>query len=146
MYQYSLVYIKGLFNKAIEMSQKKKDLQERLNILIDNITRTIYTNVSRGLFEAHKIIFSFLIITSINRNSGKVKELHWNILLRGPGPVSADELRARPKNPELKILTAIGWDLLYFMDLNDKETYGGLCQSMAQHWHDWHDWAVSPAP
>ena len=51
----------------------------------------IYTNVSRGLFEAHKIIFSFLIITSINRNCSKVKELHWNLLLRGAGPLNLDE-------------------------------------------------------
>lgn len=69
MYQYSLGYIKRLFNQAIEKSQKSKDLEQRLAILIDNITALLYTNVSRGLFEAHKIIFSFLIITSINRNS-----------------------------------------------------------------------------
>lgn len=68
MYQYSLGYIKRLFNKAIEVSPQGKDVNHRLDILIDNITRMIFTNVSRGLFEAHKIIFSFLIITSINRN------------------------------------------------------------------------------
>jgi dynein heavy chain len=72
MYQYSLVYIKRLFNSAIEKSAKAPTIEERLDILIFNITRMIYTNVSRGLFEAHKIIYSFLIITSINRNSGKV--------------------------------------------------------------------------
>jgi dynein heavy chain len=84
------VYVKRLFNSAIEKSKKCKDLEERLNILIDNISRMIYTNVSRGLFEAHKIIYSFLITTSINRNKGAIKELHWNILLRGDGPISSD--------------------------------------------------------
>jgi dynein heavy chain len=96
MYQYSLGYIKRLFNKAIEISKKSNVLEERLDILIDNITRMIFTNVSRGLFEAHKIIFSFLIITSINRNSRKVKEMHWNLLLRGAGPITPEELKARP--------------------------------------------------
>lgn len=90
MYQYSLVYVKRLFNSAIEKSKKSKDLEERLTILIDNITRMLYTNVSRGLFEAHKIIFSFLICTSINRNSERIKEHHWNLILRGPGPLEAD--------------------------------------------------------
>lgn len=69
MYQYSLAYIKRLFNASIEKSQKSRDLETRLGILIDNITKTIYTNVSRGLFEAHKIIYSFIIIVSINRNA-----------------------------------------------------------------------------
>jgi dynein heavy chain len=90
MYQYSLVYVKRLFNQAIEKSKKVKDLEERLAILIDNITRTIFTNVSRGLFEAHKIIFSFLITTSINRNGGSVAEVHWNLLLRGSGVLTAE--------------------------------------------------------
>lgn len=90
MYQYSLAYIKRLFNNAIEKSRKSRDLDERLEILIDNITRMIYTNVSRGLFEAHKIIYSFLIIININRNYGKVKDVHWNILLRGAGPISVE--------------------------------------------------------
>lgn len=72
MYQYSLVYVKRLFNSAIEKSKKSKVLEERLDILIDNISRMIYTNVSRGLFEAHKIIYSFLITTSINRNKGTI--------------------------------------------------------------------------
>jgi len=66
-------------------------MQERLNILIDNITRMIYTNVSRGLFEAHKIIYSFLIIVNINRNIHKVKDTHWNIILRGSGPLSVEQ-------------------------------------------------------
>ena len=91
MYQYSLAYVKRLFNTAIEKSKKSRVLEERLDILIDNITRMLYTNVSRGLFEAHKIIFSFLITSSINRNSGRVKETHWNIMLRGAGPLSPDQ-------------------------------------------------------
>lgn len=64
---------------------------ERLEILIDNITRMIYTNVSRGLFEAHKIIYSFLIIININRNIERVKDIHWNILLRGAGPLTVEQ-------------------------------------------------------
>lgn len=83
--------MKRLFNTAIEKSKKSKVLEERLDILIDNITRMLYTNVSRGLFEAHKIIFSFLITTSINRNNGSVKDICWNSVLRGPGPLSLEQ-------------------------------------------------------
>jgi dynein heavy chain len=146
MYQYSLAYIKRLFNKAIETSPKSKVLDERLIILIDNITRMIFTNVSRGLFESHKIIFSFLIITSINRNSGKVKENHWNLLLRGAGPLTPEELQARPENPDTKVLTAIAWELVYFCDISDPETYGGLTQSIVKQWDAWQEWGTCPDP
>jgi len=146
MYQYSLGYIKRLFNTAIEKSKKSNVLEERLDILIDNITRMIYTNVSRGLFEAHKIIYSFLIITSINRNYRKVKEMHWNLLLRGAGPITPEELKQRPECPDPKILTPIAWDLVYYADLNDSEVFGGLTLSIVKQWSEWEKWATCADP
>jgi dynein heavy chain len=65
MYQNSLQYVKQLFNKAIAESPAADTIEERLKILIDRITRILYTNVSRGLFERDKLIYSFLIATSI---------------------------------------------------------------------------------
>lgn len=61
MYQYSLGYIKKLFNDAIRDSAKDDDLARRIEILIDCITKSIYKNICRGLFEKHKMIYSFLI-------------------------------------------------------------------------------------
>jgi dynein heavy chain len=90
MYQYSLVYMKRLFNLAIEKSEAREDQQERMNLLIDNITKDLYTNVSRGLFEAHKITYSFMNSTSINRASGKIKQELWGVLLRGAGLIPSD--------------------------------------------------------
>lgn len=54
MYQNSLSYIKMLFNRAIEESEKTDVIEDRLQILIENITKMIYTNISRGLFEKDK--------------------------------------------------------------------------------------------
>ena len=42
MYQYSLAYVKRLFNTAIEKSPQYPTLEERLAILIDKITETMY--------------------------------------------------------------------------------------------------------
>ena len=72
MYQYSQQYIQKLFILAMQNTPvvKDQDPKERLNCLIDSITKTIFTNVCRGLFEKDKLSFSFLISYSINRNSG----------------------------------------------------------------------------
>ncbi len=110
------------------------------------ITRTIYTNVSRGLFETHKIIYSFLIIVSINRNSHKIKDTQWNILLRGAGTISVEHQRAKPKNPDPKILSIIGWDLLYFLQVSEPESYGGLADSISSNWKYWNVWAQRGDP
>lgn len=67
MYQNSLDYVKQLFKKAIAESPPAETLEARLDILIDRITRILYTNVSRGLFEADKLIYSMLIAVAIKR-------------------------------------------------------------------------------
>jgi dynein heavy chain len=83
MYQYSLEYIKRLFNNAIANSEQQDSIEGRIKILTDDFTKVIYTNICRGLFEIHKVIFSFLIGTSIERKSGNISEEAWNILIRG---------------------------------------------------------------
>ena len=67
MYQYSLQYVKALFNRAIVNAEPSEDIPKRLLNLIFSITRVVFTNVCRGLFEDHKLIFSFLIATAINK-------------------------------------------------------------------------------
>lgn len=97
MYQYSLTYFTQLFNYCIDVSEKSDDLPTRLGTLTRYITEFMYKNVSRGLFEEHKMIFSFLICTSILRNSGEIGAPEWNFLLRGSaGMILADKGAANP--------------------------------------------------
>lgn len=67
----------------IVSSPPAEELNDRLKILIEEITLAIYTNVSRGLFERHKLVFSFMLCTSIFRNAGNVSDAEWSFLLRG---------------------------------------------------------------
>jgi len=60
-----LRYVKNLYKEAISKSEQSDDLERRIEILIEEITKKLYTNICRGLFEAHKLIFSFMICTSI---------------------------------------------------------------------------------
>jgi dynein heavy chain len=143
MYQYSLVYVKRLFNNAIEKSEKKDTLEERLDLLIENITRMLYTNVSRGLFEAHKIIYSFLITTSINRNNEKITPEGWGIILRGGGVLPSEQVKKMPKNPEPKMLSPQGWELIYYVDLM-MEAFNGITEHTVKNIEEWRAWALKP--
>jgi dynein heavy chain, axonemal len=69
---------------VIKNSDKKIRIDVKMPTMIEDITRAVYTNVSRGLFERHKLIFSFLISVSINLQAGKITNTQWNFLLRGP--------------------------------------------------------------
>lgn len=76
-------FLPQLFNTTIETSEKADDLQYRLTILLQQTLLTAYTNVSRGLFEQHKLIYSFMLCVEIMRQQGLLTEAEWNFFLRG---------------------------------------------------------------
>jgi dynein heavy chain len=84
-----------VFSKVISTTEKAEELEARLQILLNELTLAVYTNVSRGLFERHRLVFSFLLCASIYKQAGIINELQWNFLLCGPlsvGMVSQPEV------------------------------------------------------
>uniref|UniRef100_A0A8B7WIF1 Dynein heavy chain 6, axonemal n=1 Tax=Castor canadensis TaxID=51338 RepID=A0A8B7WIF1_CASCN len=105
MYQYSLKYFKQLFNTTIETSTKTDNLQQRLDILLEQTLLTAYINVSRGLFEQHKLIYSFMLCVEIMRQQDTLTDAEWNFFLRG----SAGLEKERPPKPEAPWLLPAMW-------------------------------------
>lgn len=83
MYQYSLEFFTKLFVMRLEKSEKSADLDERLQILLADITRSFYFSICRGLFEKDKLLYSFLNTSSILRRNGDIDIDEWNFFLRG---------------------------------------------------------------
>merc|ERR1711871_267417 len=69
MYQYSLQFFKSLFVQRLERSEKNDDVQMRLEILLSDITLSMYNNICRGLLEKDKLLFSFIIASNIARHA-----------------------------------------------------------------------------
>ncbi|XP_050800280.1 dynein axonemal heavy chain 6 isoform X6 [Gopherus flavomarginatus] len=105
MYQFSLKYFKQLFNTTIETSEKKNNLQQRLAILLSQTLYATYTNVSRGLFEQHKLIYSFMLCIEIMRQREELTNTEWNFFLRG----SAGLDKQRPAKPDVPWLEDTTW-------------------------------------
>ena len=92
MYQYSLVYFKDLVTQRLQKTEKKEVLQERLDLLIADITKSIYTNVCRGLLEKDKVIFSFVIAAKIELQCGSISGDEWMMFMVGAVADSALQL------------------------------------------------------
>jgi dynein heavy chain len=81
MYQFSLNYFGNLYSSIIDTTKEQKD---RINLLISNITSTVFENICRGLFNNHKRIFSFLVAAKILIQELKTVTLgEWNSLIKG---------------------------------------------------------------
>jgi len=84
MYQYSLEFFIKLFKKRLEASEQSPDPKIRLKIIVEDITRSFYVNICRGLFEKDKLLFSFLMAIKIKMADGGISSRLWNFFLRGP--------------------------------------------------------------
>ena len=69
MYQYSLEFFVRLFKLRLEKSEQSDEIEKRLTILIDDMTRSFYLAICRGLFERDKILYSFLNTAQILRRA-----------------------------------------------------------------------------
>lgn len=113
--------------------------------LIDTITKTIYTNICRGLFERDKLIFSFLIATSIDRYSEVISASGWNIVLRGAMPFTEEQESKKPTNPLPKLLSNLMYDIIYSSQIAIP-AFNGIIQSFDEIEDAWIKWATSEKP
>jgi dynein heavy chain len=136
-----------LFNKAIDASPQGTNQEERMTNLINVITKMIYTNVSRGLFERDKAIFSFLIATSIDKNNGSIDLISWGLLLRGSMTISEAAKKKQIPNPmPLNILDDLSFEFLYSAQVNSPDFYGGLTEALSENNKEWLAWATCESP
>ena len=145
MYQNSLQFVKVLFNKAIDSTPKNDDLDVRLKDLIETISKQIYSNISRGLFEADKLIFTYLIATSVNRNAGIITPAGWNTLLRGAMPFSQQQKDVMPMNPLPSLITELAYSMLYSACCQIA-SFDGLIADMKENPEEWKKWGICPSP
>ena len=62
----------------------------------------LYLSLSlRGLFEEHKIVFSFMLCVDIMRQAGLISDSEWNFFLRGAAGI--DKVKEREKERERMI-------------------------------------------
>lgn len=141
MYQYSLQFFVSFFQQKLESSEQSEDVQYRIKILLNDFTKAIYTNICRGLFEVHKLLFSFLMTAQILRNGTHTAFLNkksisaqeWSFFLRGleaaKGVLDAPDVGDGPE-----WLPAAVWQKMNILEkLSDFEgigAYSGICNGI----------------
>ncbi|CAD7943415.1 unnamed protein product [Amoebophrya sp. A25] len=84
MYQFSLQWFQNLFAISIDQSAKSDVLSDRLDILKDYFTESLYQNVCRGLFEKDKLMFSFALCLRLLAGDNNLNDEEVAYLLTGP--------------------------------------------------------------
>ncbi|XP_030762882.1 dynein heavy chain 6, axonemal-like [Sitophilus oryzae] len=113
MYQYSLKYFSQVFNNVILTSLQDSVLEKRLYILQQNATLTVYTMISRGLFERHKLVFSFMLCIAILQQENIIADVQLSFLLRGP--IGVKDIS---KKPDIPTITEPMWQAANYLANN----------------------------
>lgn len=85
MYEYSLDYVKKMYQCGLEQAEFNSILELKIKRLNESITKVMFTCVSRTLFEAHKKLYSFLLCAAIKQDSKAISHKEWLLFSTGPG-------------------------------------------------------------
>eukprot|EP00388_Colpodella_angusta_P005466 GDKJ01016880.1.p1 GENE.GDKJ01016880.1~~GDKJ01016880.1.p1 ORF type:complete len:924 (+),score=58.51 GDKJ01016880.1:362-2773(+) len=112
MYQYSLQWFVQLFVSSIDTAERSENLATRLESLKNYFTYNFYSNITRSLFEKHKLMFSFVLCVRILEGANLIDPREWKFILQGP----SEQLATTTPNPAPQWLTDVVWKELFFLD------------------------------
>nr|XP_022345562.1 dynein heavy chain 2, axonemal-like isoform X2 [Crassostrea virginica] len=141
MYQFSLDAYIELFIMSIEKSQRSSKLEERIQNLNEYHTYAVYRYTCRGLFERHKLLFSFQMCAKILEAASKINMDEYSFFLRGGVVLDREN---QMDNPCSGWLGDVAWDNI--TELEKLTNFHGVITSFEQYPRDWNIWYTSAQP
>ncbi|RHW71056.1 dynein heavy chain [Trypanosoma brucei equiperdum] len=144
MYQFALDSYIVLFQGSIQRSAQKiatHTLEERVRTLNDWHTSAVYANTCRGLFEKHKLLFTFHMTIRILQAEGLVNIEEYVFLMRG-GQVL--DKQGRLPNPAPSWLSERAWS--HILELDKLTNFHGVAASFEQAQESWKHWFLQENP
>ena len=127
MYEYSLSSFMTVFMNSLSTSRKDNILQNRLRNIKDKLTMLVYDFTCMGIFEKHKLMYSFQMVTMIMDGDNSLNKVELDFFLKGN--TSLDAIEQKKPAPWL---SDNGWK-----DIQRLETLGevwtGFIDNLIKH-------------
>uniref|UniRef100_A0A452SER6 Dynein axonemal heavy chain 10 n=1 Tax=Ursus americanus TaxID=9643 RepID=A0A452SER6_URSAM len=137
MYQYSLIAFLEVFGLSLKKSLPDSILMKRLRNIMDTLTFNIYNYGCTGLFERHKLLFSFNMTIKIEQAEGRVSQEELDFFLKGN--ISLE--KSQRKKP-CAWLSDQGWEDIMLLSEMFSDNFGNLPDDVEKHvavWQEWYD-------
>ncbi|GMH67856.1 hypothetical protein TrLO_g3024 [Triparma laevis f. longispina] len=148
MYEISLDSFLTQFVTALDNAKRDVVLDNRLRNLINKCTESTYDYTCTGIFERHKLTFSFRLTCMILDGDSKLDHVSLNAFLKGD--TSLDDVKEK-KPDGCEWLSPVGWkDFIYLCGLSDVfvEVLADFKKSNAEfkQWYDLESPEEAPIP
>ncbi|XP_044541337.1 dynein axonemal heavy chain 10 [Gracilinanus agilis] len=137
MYQYSLSAFLDVFVFSLKKSVPDSFLPRRLKHIMDTLTFNIYNYGCTGLFERHKLLFSFNMTIKIEQADGRVPQEELDFFLKGN--ISLE--KSKRKKPS-SWLADQGWEDIILLSEQFPDVFGKLPDDLEKEdtvWKAWYD-------
>ncbi|MBZ3878788.1 Dynein heavy chain 10, axonemal [Sciurus carolinensis] len=137
MYQYSLVAFLDVFGLSLKKSLPDSILMKRLKNIMDTLTFNIYNYGCTGLFERHKLLFSFNMTIKIEQAEGRVPQEELDFFLKGN--ISLE--KSKRKKP-CSWLPDQGWEDVMLLSEMFSDKFEQLPDDVEGNltlWQEWYD-------
>ncbi|KAG9351776.1 hypothetical protein JZ751_023027 [Albula glossodonta] len=135
MYQYSLASYLEVFDLSLRKSLPDSVLSKRLKNIMDTLTYNVYNYGCTGLFERHKLLFSFNMTIKMEQPEGRAPQEELEFFLKGNLSLE----KSQRKKP-CAWLPDQGWeDIIRLAELFPTE-FGTLPDDMESNMDEWKRW------
>ncbi|NXF04124.1 DYH10 protein, partial [Smithornis capensis] len=135
MYQFSLVSFLEVFGFSLRKSMPSPILPKRLKNIMDTMTLNTYNYGCTGLFEKHKLLFSFNMTVKIEQAEGRIPQEEFEFFLKGN--ISLE--KSARKKPYAWIPDQ-GWEDLIRLSELFPETFESLPDDVEYNPDEWKNW------
>ena len=141
MYQYSLNSYLKVFSHSLSRAHLDAMLSRRLKNIIKTLTKNVYDYGCTGIFEKHKLLFSFQMTMKLELSEGRVNQDQLNFFIKGN--VS---LEKSPKKNPTKWLSSQGWEDIIKLATDFPEKFASLPNDIEENNSLWKDWCDLDIP
>ncbi|XP_049816413.1 dynein axonemal heavy chain 10 [Schistocerca nitens] len=141
MYQYSLTAYLGVFLYSLRKAMPDTVQAKRLENIINTHTKNVYDYGCTGIFEKHKLLFSFQMTTKLQQSDGIVSQMQLDFFIKGS--VSLEKsARACPA----AWLPSQGWEDIVKLSTSFPEAFATLPDDIESNVETWKEWFDLDAP
>ncbi|XP_065190514.1 dynein axonemal heavy chain 10-like [Sycon ciliatum] len=141
MYQYSLASFLDVFNLSLRKSLPNPHLHKRLNNIMDTLTINVYNYACTGLFEEHKLLFSFQMTIKLDEASGEMKQDELDFFVKGN-----IALEKTPRAKPYPWIPDQGWEDIQRLMEVVPDVFGSLADDVERNGATWKEWFDSDMP
>jgi len=137
MYEFALSAYLEVFILSLQTSKKDPNVSIRVNNIIAALTLAVYKYTCTGIFENHKLMYSFQLTMMVMNGAGRLDRSHVDFMLKGYTSLAAIER----KNPAAEWLLDRAWkDLHGLQALNNASKFSTIIDDVCNNLEAWKSW------